>query len=617
MKSRLSDYLLGYEGKNPFKDRKSSSFGDSRIAIEFSPTSKYWSLFNDQHEVLLGTRGSGKTVLMRMLSYNCLKLYAEKSKNPEAQSIINNKSYIGFYIPMHLEFAAALQNEKQDPDMLDSSFSFAMNCMAACGLLNQLPTLIRDCAISELDKLTLESTVIDHLTKWWLPGNDRIFRDLQELQETILHLFQTAKEGTLLETELTSQLARPVLRPIVNVLNRLAELLRLNADSVRWLACIDEAEFLRPAHIKAINSFLRDEKRPLVVKMATLPFAHSTRSTLYEGIDAEADDFAYNWIDLEWDSEDFREITDHICRTRISSVGDSKQFNWSEFAKTGSLVTFVGKIGHDDQIDYFRAEVKWKTSEWTEESMLEKIYNELSPKRKLHKEESGKSVEELRNAIVKRFRPVLFMRLMKREQRKGNRTVGWFAGAETIRRIADGNPRLFIQIMSMLIEASRHEKMTPKAQHRKLTEFCIRRNQSAQGLPRHGVTLKALIDEVAKHLEQRVHGVYMLDGGCHFSISEDLLKDESISEALKVAISYSFIRIPDLEAIQFSRFGVDTDFRLGHSYAVEYWLPFRKGDAPCIRAGDSTTAVLSHKAPLTKSEADTLIRQLRLCFDEE
>ena len=70
---RVADEVKGYIQQNPFSDSQARNFSDTKIIGEFCPVSNYWSLFNDQHEILLGTRGSGKTFLLKMMRYSMLK----------------------------------------------------------------------------------------------------------------------------------------------------------------------------------------------------------------------------------------------------------------------------------------------------------------------------------------------------------------------------------------------------------------------------------------------------------------------------------------------------------------------------------------------------------------
>ena len=73
MKKRIADSIRGSTQQNPFSDSQARNFSDTKLLNEFFPISNYWSLFNDQHEILLGTRGSGKTFLLKMMRYSILK----------------------------------------------------------------------------------------------------------------------------------------------------------------------------------------------------------------------------------------------------------------------------------------------------------------------------------------------------------------------------------------------------------------------------------------------------------------------------------------------------------------------------------------------------------------
>src|SRR5260370_40263121 len=97
---RVSDKLLEFSGSNPFREAQARTFPGEKLIHEFFPTSVFVSLINEQHEILLGTRGSGKTALLKMLSYSCFRSIVEA----RLKSFQSEKSFIGFYVPMHLEF---------------------------------------------------------------------------------------------------------------------------------------------------------------------------------------------------------------------------------------------------------------------------------------------------------------------------------------------------------------------------------------------------------------------------------------------------------------------------------------------------------------------------------
>ena len=72
---KLSKRIKEYKGSNPFSDSQARNYSDNKLSSEFYPISQFWTLFNDQHEILLGTRGCGKTFLLKMMRYSMLKRF--------------------------------------------------------------------------------------------------------------------------------------------------------------------------------------------------------------------------------------------------------------------------------------------------------------------------------------------------------------------------------------------------------------------------------------------------------------------------------------------------------------------------------------------------------------
>ena len=137
---RLSDRLRNYDGTNPFRESQARMYASAKLAEEFYPTSFFWSLFNDEHEILLGTRGSGKTALLRMLTYSCLRRLGHE----RARSYAEARTFVGFYVPMHLEFMASLPGHDAPLEQRMPYFQFAFNCAAAKSLLDEVEQVLAD-----------------------------------------------------------------------------------------------------------------------------------------------------------------------------------------------------------------------------------------------------------------------------------------------------------------------------------------------------------------------------------------------------------------------------------------------------------------------------------------
>jgi len=597
---RESDALLGYRGANPFRESQARSGSAAEIVSEFFPTSTFWSLFNHQHEILLGTRGSGKTYLLRMMSYSLLRRFDHAT----AKEYVKNASFIGFYVPLHLEFLASLAGKNCPDENRLGYFQFAFNCAAAKALLTEVKTLLQDRFPDARERLLAEAKVIRLCVSIWFPAREnRDITTISDLQFGIESLYATTrfwKDDADKPSPLP--LARNILAPIVSVLPKLSEAFNLDPDITKWIALIDEAEFLSPSFLKCINTFLRSEKRPLVVKLATLPFKHSTRETLSPDVSIEprGNDYAYVVVDLPWDSTDSKGLTDHICGNRLARSGCPANTD---------LESFLGKVGeNDDLVDYFKLELGEEAV--SREVLLKEILSALSQIRQRNFEDIKNELAKVDRPYKHRFAPVYFTRRMRFENRKGARVAAWFAGAKTVRRISDGNPRRFIQVMSDLFEKARDEKLTPKAQHRIISDFCERYLEDLEGYPECGPRLKRVVESIGDLLSNRIHGTHMVDGGCNFTIDSRLLSARVFRDTVEFAIGYS-IFLADPETVE-GKLDEHSELRLSFVFAVYYWLPMRKGDPVMLRSKHAQLPGITPELKVSPKKSRDLIDSFQL-----
>jgi hypothetical protein len=472
---------------------------------------------------------------------------------------------------------------------------------------NEVGALLQDSFEDPTERLLAEANIIRLCSALWLPdhrGNITTLADLQfniELLYSVTPFWKDSAEKPPLP------LARNILAPIVSVLPSLSQAFKLEPDTTRWVACIDEAEFLQTPFLKCVNSFLRSEKRPLVVKLATLPFKHSTRETLTPTVSIEprGNDFDYVLVDLPWESADFRGLANHICRVRLQRCGCAAETD---------LEGFLGKVGEsDDLIDYYRLEMEDAASD---EVLRKDIIAALSETRQRNFEQIKDELSKVDRPYLHRFAPVYFARRMRLENKRGARVAAWFAGARTVRRISDGNPRRFIQLMSDLFEKARDEKLSPKAQHRIISDFCQRYLEDVEGYPECGPLLKGVVESIGDLLSYRIHGPHMVDGGCKFAIDSQLLDVQVFRETIEFAIGYS-IFLADPETVK-GKLDADSELRLSFVFAVSYWLPMRKGEPVLLRSRHGKLPeILGSSAKRSSEQSRTLLDRIQLeLFDK-
>ena len=593
--NRIADLIKNSTMQNPFADSQARNFSDTKIINEFYPISNYWSLFNDQHEILLGTRGSGKTFLLKMMRYSMLK----RIDTPLARQMASEKKYIALYIPMYLEFVTHLTRVNVTEEKQVELFQFAFNCLLAQSLLVELNEIISE-QTDFLIRAKLNMKLAFDINQFWFNDDGSDISDLFSLSTKLKKLFYSIDINVIDIHNIPPVFRRTLGATLLAVKELLSAHLGLKEEPT-WIICIDEAEFLSEPMQRCINSVFRSDSGRIALKVATLPFYHTTLKTLNPDISVSSgNDFSYRVVDIPYENPDFINLTNTLVSHRIKSRLNLDQ-------PISSLEDFLGKLGNDDQIDYYREELGNEESDY--QRILEEIINEFSDTRK----KNSKNYPNQRKTIYDKFAPIFYVRKMFRLSKEGNRVPGWYAGSQMIRKISQGNPRAFIQIMNDLFERARKSELTPKAQHKVVLSYAHKFCESTQALESNGPVMYRELKLIAQSLHEHVHNQSLVSAGCNFKIIFD--NDESFEHTkkwLQQAVAYSKIMV-DENTLK-NGIAMSTQFALSNTYAAEYWLPMREDISPQkISIKKSQKETYTVKIPTsTKPE----VRQISF-FDED
>lgn len=587
---RKADEVLHYDGPNPFSDNQARNFSDTKITNEFCPTSCFWSLFNDQHEILLGTRGSGKTFLLKMMRRSMLK----KIDDPNAQELVRRKEFLALYVPMHLEVVSELKQLEIQTDRQIILFQLLFNCLLAESLVLEIADIVNE----EVDELKRIQTILDLSRKLdlaWFDnhadnGKVSSFNDLIEKLRKLYYSFDLVS-GDL--NKIPPAFKRQICSTLVSVEPIIANFLG-GPEEPTWIICVDEAEFLNETLQKCINSVFRSDSNRIALKVATLPFYHKTLETLAPGtVVSMGNDFNYCIVDMKHDSADFKRLTDKLCAHRLKTRLASKEII------IDTLEDFLGKIGNDDLIDYYRAEVGEENA--TREVIESKIVESFSSTRR----KGAPNYSNTRKTVYDKYAPIFFVREMHKRAGTGNSKPGWYAGATTVRKVAQGNPRMFIQIMNGLFEKAKKTKLIPKAQHEVILKYAQDFCAATQALELYGPVAYAELDKIAYFLGEKVHCKMLVSVGCSFRLKYK--SDAEFKENLgwlQKAIAYSRLIVSDEALI--NGLNADTKYLLANTYATTYWIPMR---------GDITTTISTRG--LSSNTYTVSVQQSQISLFEE
>ena len=564
---RKADIIKNYDGQNPFFDSQARNFSDEKVLKEFCPISSFWDLFNEQHEIILGTRGSGKTFLLKMMRYSMLK----RIDAEDAKRLVLEKRFFSFYVPMHLEFVTSVAPNSISSERRIEAFQIAFNFILAQSMIQELHALTGDIAdpiekASKIAKLSYEISSV-----WFDTGEGTIF-DFLPLERKLNSLFNNFDPLSPDNTNIPIVFRKQICSPLVAAKDIITSVLGITSNPT-WLVCIDEAEFLDQTLQECINNVFRSDSNRIALKVATLPYAHTTLKTFSPDVTVSAgNDFIYHVIDMEYDSADFLNLTNRLCSHRINSRVDPS-------LNISTLEDFLGKIGNDDLIDYYRKEIGEKNAD--REQIEERIVQSFSPKRMV----GSSSYKNKRKTIYDKYATIFFTREMYRLSKQGNRKPGWYAGAKTVRKVSQGNPRAFLRIMNELFEEAKKHPLQPKMQHQVLLSYANNFCLATKGLNEVGPVISSKLEFISEYLRSRVHDRFLISAGASFVISFANENDFSENkEWIQAAIANSRLIVADGFVIN----GItkDTKYLLSNAYCAAFWIPMRSDIPAKISFGD-------------------------------
>lgn len=557
---RYADKILNFKGANPFSDSQARNFSDTKVSKEFYPISNFWSLFNDQHEILLGTRGCGKTFLLKMMRYSMLK----KINNPQAKELVKKKEYIGLYVPMHLEFITLFNDSSLPKNMQISLFQIAFNCLLAQSMLIEIEALLDDIE-DELEKFKKVAKMVKVIDELWFNIENSDIYELSSLRNKVDKVFYNLDWKNPNLESVPTVFKRQICSSLSSVKSSITQVFMWEEEPT-WIICIDEAEFLNETLQKCINSLFRSDTNRIALKVATLPFYHTTLKTIDENISVvNGNDFSYKVVDMDYASKDYIDLTNALCRHRLGT-----RFNQDSECPT--LENFLGIVGNDAQIDYFRNEIGEDKSkrEYIEKDIIENFPNT--------RKKNANTYIEKRKTIYDKFAPIYFTRKMYLLSKKGNSKPGWYAGASVIRKVSQGNPRLFIQLMNKLFEVARETELTEKKQSQAVLDFSSDLCKSTKALENQGPIVDKELSKIAEFLKLRTHDGPMVTVGCAFKLKykcdDEIQKNKTW---IQLAIAYSRLIVDD--DVKINGITDNTKYILSYAYAVSFWLVLRN-DSP-------------------------------------
>lgn len=573
-----------------------------QLAGTFIPTKLFDQLLSASHQVLLGARGQGKTALFRMLSFDGLSVLAETDE--WVRSTIDERKYIGIYLPTKLEWIQSLASQADGEIIAPAkAFLWKLNLSSCIALLITAASCVRYYCQDQRMRTIKELSFCRKVSVVWHLGClcesfDSVTDRLKEL--SFAWQVEISRRGMMGAVDADMPLPSPLdeafavfstpsFEPLIQGIRVIAAELGLS-NTTAWLLCIDEAEWMSSEQQRVVNSFMRvAPESNLFLKIATLPFSHYTLETAHgQAPLVPGQDFDYIHMDfggaevLHMDEAERRWGKEYAFGEILFERLMAKHFP-DVSARYSSLTDLLGDCPLlDRDLD----------QDWSEDSVYMSLLREYANESFLSRAEAQLDAEagngKFMDSIGRKVKGALLLR-DDSDKRVGHKKSALYSGARMVIKCADGNPRVFIRILKNLLKTISSDfavlRVNPSKQEdvlRGLAENFLNQIKSYQNV---GQDLHKIVVKLGNYISRCLYGRKLTgDIVGSFSIAEPAHDDEKSLDLLKAAVRYGVIKPNDSVKVNYGGNTIIAgDYHLSYTFCPYFRTLPRKGTTVSLR----------------------------------
>lgn len=425
-----------------FESSNARGLNSNQLASEFIWTESFQSLFSDQNQVILGSRGSGKTALIKMLSHDNLSKLS--TRYPQAKKCIDSKEFIATYVPLRVEWVNSLNNYR---NRNDDYFIWSLNLSLCAHLLDTIRSCLDFYIKDDIQQLVIEKNICLEISDIWFSDSSKKINNLDGIRSELeriefkknLVFNKEVMEMPLSEDErkIGQAFHTTLFKPFEFATRVIKRKLSLPGQN-RWVVCIDEAEFLTKSHHQILNTYMRSASN-LVFKITTMPYRHHTLDTNVEANINIGHDLEYVYIDKLGTSHFNQQTADRIIQEFAEKlfINRLKSHNREVISLDGLVGTSILTQSTPDIVE--KEDVIALISKHCNEDTIKRAHE-------LYKNDQ----EKFDDAIIRKLRGLLLLR-EEYNNKSGNTASTLYSGVAIISRCSDGNPRRLFRLFNHLL----------------------------------------------------------------------------------------------------------------------------------------------------------------------
>lgn len=558
-----------YSFNNIFEHSNARYLSSDQLAHEFVWTPVFESLLTNKHHVILGSRGSGKTALVKMLSHECLA----QLPHAKAREIIQSRSFIATYLPLKVEWVSSISDIDQD----NSLFIWSINISSCARFIDTIKSCLSSYIDCPINRVISENNIAKKISDCWLNKKldtlTQVSNELEEIEFKKNIVFNKIKLGVDISKEdnlIGFNFSSDLFKPIEIGVSILKSELNISDESTFCL-CIDEAEFLNIEHHRILNTYMRSFSN-LIFKLTTMPYRHYTLETLTSASLNIGHDFEYINIDKHGlyngkgiTKQYFEDFAENLFKKRLE-VSGIKNINVSLRSLLGDsmLIDNPGEVFTDEM--FLKA-----LNEFCDEKTIFRALKLQNENLKKYNDEIGRKLKGtlLLKESYKNF--------------KGNSSPKIYSGYSLIVRCSDGNPRRLLRLFNYLFSkylGKDGEELVPiseKEQGDRIRIFSYTELENLN-IEIKGKEAFELFSTIGLFLKEKLHDDKVstdVFNSFNYDVDDDSIW-EHIQKAVDLGLIYPEFKSSDQDNKMPNRKGT---FGLALCLAPHFYLMPRKGKA--------------------------------------
>jgi len=566
-------------------------YGPIEVAKTFIWSESFERLIQNNHSVILGARGCGKTTLMKMLTLPALENWESDISN----TIKNNMPFYAIYISTDIYWDVKSDNYKKQLVKYGNLSEVISRFSVSSNVFTSICDTFFNIIQYELSNTTEEQEfeLCENLIQIWkLPKTipklsyvkealDRRIDDVNQMVQNLI--FNPNKDEKFDYPEFFNLSFETSVETIIPIFKRIYS---KSGNLKKWWAlCFDELEFAPLWLQSELFKSLRSRKHFIIYKLSASPILSSNlENSLKDAYRATAGN-DYELIKM-WNLKDHQKFSKKIISSLLNQKYPSANIN--SFFKHNNIYSGDADSYKENSEFYHQLKELINKDSSFRSFLLKKNVDLKLP---IPKSESEK------DTLFRKIKPIVYYRNFflkedgkKFRSRKKNELI---SGIEVLSEICDGNPRWLIGITTSILNKSNESGAPRNIQYSEIFSAAKRFENVIRNIPvgNNNLTIVDLIDRIGSYFEDQILGhKFRMDPNATFIVDNSESIPMNILELIEKGVSQGAFILLDTNDDAFDFEIRKQRFKLSYLFHAIYHLPIRKYDkerlSKCLKGID-------------------------------